>query len=120
MAVPTAVIQMVARWTFFGRRSQPKIQRPRKVDSRKKASRPSIASGAPKMSPTNRLYELQFIPNWNSWTMPVTTPRAKLMRNSSPKKRVRRRYFASPVRTQAVCRPATKNDSPIVSGTKRK
>ncbi len=31
---------------------QPKIHRPRKVDSRKKASRASIARGAPKMSPT--------------------------------------------------------------------
>ena len=38
-----------------GSRSQPKIQSPRNVDSRKNASRPSIASGAPKMSPTNRL-----------------------------------------------------------------
>ncbi len=35
-------------------RSQPKIHRPRNVDSRKNASSPSIASGAPKMSPTKR------------------------------------------------------------------
>ena len=27
----------------------------------------------------------QFIPNWNSCTMPVTTPIAKLIRNSLPK-----------------------------------
>ena len=53
--VPTAAIQMVARWIHRGRRSQPKIHRPRKVDSRKNASRPSMASGAPKMSPTKRL-----------------------------------------------------------------
>ena len=38
----------------FGSRSQPKIHRPRKVDSRKNASSPSMASGAPKMSPTKR------------------------------------------------------------------
>jgi len=36
---PTATIQIAARWTFFGRLSQPKTQMPRNVDSRKKASR---------------------------------------------------------------------------------
>ncbi len=51
--VPMATSQIEARCTFFGSRSQPKIHSPRKVDSRKKASSPSIASGAPKMSPTN-------------------------------------------------------------------
>ena len=40
-----ATSQMQARWTFFDSRSQPKIHRPRKVDSRKKATRPSMASG---------------------------------------------------------------------------
>jgi hypothetical protein len=34
-------------------RFQPKIQSPRKVDSRKNAAKPSIASGAPKTLPTN-------------------------------------------------------------------
>jgi hypothetical protein len=52
--VPTAANQMHARWRRFGSFSQPKIHRPRNVDSRKNASRPSIASGAPKMSPTYR------------------------------------------------------------------
>ena len=71
---PIATIQMQARCTSSGSRVQPKIHSPMKVDSKKKATRPSIASGAPKMSPTNREYSLQFIPNWNSWTMPVATP----------------------------------------------
>ena len=84
MVVPTATIQMVARWIFGFSRSQPKIQRPRNVDSRKNAASPSIASGAPKMSPTYLEYADQFIPNWNSWTMPVTTPSAKLIRKSLP------------------------------------
>ena len=53
--VPIAASQIVARWTLFESRPQPKIHRPRKVDSRKNASSPSIASGAPKMSPTKRL-----------------------------------------------------------------
>ena len=32
------------------------------------------------------------MPNWNSWTIPVTTPMAKLIRNSRPKNFVSRRY----------------------------
>ena len=58
-----ATIQMHARCTSRGSRLQPKIHKPRKVDSKKKAARPSIASGAPKTSPTNREYWLQFMPN---------------------------------------------------------
>src|SRR5579859_3716009 len=53
-AVPIAAIQMHAACTRCGSRSQPKIHSPRKVDSMKNASSASIASGAPKMSPTNR------------------------------------------------------------------
>jgi hypothetical protein len=53
-SVPIDASQIVARCRRFGSRSQPKIHRPRNVDSRKNASRPSIASGAPNTSPTNR------------------------------------------------------------------
>ena len=87
---PNATIQMQARWTSRGSRLQPKIHSPRNVDSKKNAIRPSNASGAPKMSPTKREYSLQFIPNWNSCTIPVATPIAKLIRNSFPKNRVSR------------------------------
>lgn len=45
---------MQARWIFFGSLSQPKIHSPMNVDSKKKAINASNASGAPKMSPTNR------------------------------------------------------------------
>jgi hypothetical protein len=30
-----------------------------------------------------------FVPNWGSWTMPVTTPMAKVIRNSRQKNRAR-------------------------------
>ncbi len=53
-AVPRATIHMVSACNRSGSRPQPNIQSPRKVDSRKKASRPSMASGAPKTSPTKR------------------------------------------------------------------
>ena len=110
----------MARCRRLGRRSQPKIHRPRKVDSRKKASRPSIASGAPKTSPTKREYSDQFMPNWNSCTMPVTTPMAKLIRKSFPKNLVSWRYLTLPVRYQAVWKPATSQTVPRVRGTNRK
>ncbi len=51
-AVPIATSQIVARCTRAGSRPLPKIHRPMNVDSRKKAARASMASGAPKMSPT--------------------------------------------------------------------
>ena len=51
-----------------------------------------MARGAPKTSPTKREYSLQFMPNWNSCTIPVTTPMAKLIRNSLPKNCVAWRY----------------------------
>ena len=53
-AVESETAQMQARWTLGESLPQPKIQRPRNVDSTKNAARPSIARGAPKMSPTKR------------------------------------------------------------------
>ncbi len=120
MLEPIATSQIAARCASFGSLSQPKIQRPRKVDSRKKASSASIASGAPNTSPTKREYSDQFIPNWNSCTMPVTTPIAKLIRNSFPQNFVRRFHTSSPVKYQAVCSPATTQTRPRVRGTKKK
>ncbi len=120
MLEPMAAAQMQARCARFGSRSQPKIHRPRNVDSMKNASSASMASGAPKTSPTKTEYSLQFIPNWNSCTMPVTTPMAKLIRNSFPKNFVSVRYCSLPVQCQAVCRPATKIPRPMVKGTNRK
>lgn len=52
--VPIAAAQIAARCRRLGSRSQPKIHRPMNVDSRKNATRASMASGAPKMSPTKR------------------------------------------------------------------
>ncbi len=49
-----ATSQIHARCSRLESLSQPKIQMPRNVDSRKKATRPSMASGPPKMLPTSR------------------------------------------------------------------
>ena len=66
-----------------------------------------MASGAPKTSPTKRLYSLQAMPNWNSCTMPVATPMMKLIRKSLPQNLVIRRYSGLPVRCHSVWITAT-------------
>ena len=115
-----ATIQMQARCTRRGSRVHPNIHKPMNVDSKKNAARPSIASGAPKTSPTNREYSLQFIPNWNSCTIPVATPIAKLIRNSLPKNRVSRYHAGLSVISHTVCMTAISGARPMVSGTKMK
>ena len=52
--VEMATSQMQIRCGSFGSRSHPKIHRPMNVASRKNAIIASIASGAPKTSPTKR------------------------------------------------------------------
>ncbi|OIQ73872.1 hypothetical protein GALL_444860 [mine drainage metagenome] len=49
---PNAISMVTIKCLFLDNLSQPKKNRPIKVDSRKNAINPSIASGAPKMSPT--------------------------------------------------------------------
>ena len=60
------------------------------------------------------------MPNSNSCTSPVTTPMATLISSRVPKKRVSRFWSGSPERYHSVCRMATRNASPMVTGTKRK
>ena len=50
--VPRLANQIDHRCTRSETRPRPKIQIPKKVDSMKKASNPSMARGAPKMFPT--------------------------------------------------------------------
>ena len=52
---PMAVSQVEARWNRLLTLFQPKNMTAMKVASMKKAMMPSMASGAPKMSPTNQL-----------------------------------------------------------------
>ena len=117
---PTATSQAVTRWIPFGSTFQPNSHSPRNVDSRKNAASPSIASGAPNTSPTNREYADQSIPNWNSCTRPVTTPTLMLISIKVPKKRVSRRNSTFPDRCHLVCSTATRMASPMVTGTKKK
>ncbi len=70
--------------------------------------------------PTNFEYTDQFIPNSNSWTSPVATPMAKLIRNSVPKNFVSLSHCSFFVLYHAVCITATSGPRPSVSGTKKK
>ena len=54
---------------------------PGKLDSRKNENTPSIASVCPITPPAAFEKRDQFVPNWNSIGIPVTTPTAKLMAN---------------------------------------
>ena len=54
MAAPMPVSHVAARWKRLLTFSQPKNITAKNVASMKKAKMPSIASGAPKMSPTNQ------------------------------------------------------------------
>ena len=89
---------MMAAWTPRETRFQLNIHSPMNVDSRKKATVASMARGAPKMSPTNFEYSAQFMPNWNSSVMPVTTPTAKFTRSSLLQYFAIFRNVSSPVR----------------------
>jgi len=60
------------------------------------------------------------MPNWNSCTIPVTTPTAKLIRKIFPKNLVMRRYTSSFLTRHRVCMIATRYDRLSVSGTKMK
>jgi hypothetical protein len=51
--LPRLTTQIDSVCTSGGRRLRPNSHSPMNVDSRKNASRPSMASGAPKMLPTN-------------------------------------------------------------------
>src|SRR5699024_1938669 len=107
------------KWTRFDSRFHPKIQSPINVDSIKNASSPSIASDGPKTSPTNLEYVDQFIPNWNSWSIPVTTPTAKFIKNNVPQNFVIFLYTSFPLTTYNVCIIAIIKANPIDTGTKK-
>ena len=55
MVAPMTVSQVAARWAPRLTLFHPKNMTARKVDSMKNATIPSMARGAPKMSPTNQL-----------------------------------------------------------------
>jgi len=49
------------------------------VDSRKNANTPSMARVWPITPPVRSVNRAQFVPNWNSRGMPVTTPNTNVI-----------------------------------------
>ena len=84
---PTKTMNAAPKCASSESRFSPKRNRPRKVDSRKNANTPSIASGWPMTPPVRRANSDQLVPNWNSMGMPVTTPSRKLMAKIFAQKR---------------------------------
>ena len=119
--VPNATIQMQARWAFFDKRFQPKIQMPRKVDSKKKAPRPSKASGPPNTLPDELRVggpvhaELELL-NEPRHHADGDVDEQQRSRRSGPGAGTSRRRCG----TSAVCSRATRKARPMVTGTKRK
>src|SRR5208283_4111929 len=111
MFVAIATSHIERAWTFFETLFQPKIHTPIKEDSRKNATVASMAKGAPKISPTYFEYSAQFMPNWNSIVMPVTMPRAKLIRKSFPQNLAILSHVSSPDFTKRHSIHATSTDS---------
>ena len=61
----------------------------------------------------------QFVPNWNSIGMPVTTPMAKLMPNTRIQNRAASSQRGFPVRSASAFITTISSASPIVSWGKR-
>jgi hypothetical protein len=68
---------------------------PRNADSKKKENTPSMASGWPMTPPVRRENSDQFVPNWNSIGMPVTTPSRKFTAKILAQKRAESLYRPS-------------------------
>ncbi len=75
---PSTTMVVANSQSRLPRRWPPKSMSPRKPPSSMKAKMPSAASRLPKMLPTKREYTDQLVPNWNSCTMPVAMPMAKM------------------------------------------
>src|SRR5215471_3971062 len=85
---------------------------PRKVDSRKKAKMASIARVCPMTPPARREKCDQFVPNWNSIGIPVTTPMTKLILKILAQKRAASSQRSSLVFSARVFRITISGPSP--------
>ena len=75
---PSATITADSQCRAGPRRRSPKRNSPRNEDSAKKAKTPSMNRVWPTTGPAKCENLAQFVPNWNSIGMPVTTPAANV------------------------------------------
>ncbi len=76
---------------------------------------PSMASVWPITPPEYRVNAAQFVPNWNSMGIPVTTPTAKVRPRIFAQNRTATAYRSSPVRRARHFQNTRNHTSPIVS-----
>ena len=117
--LPTSSATAAAKCPRRPSRRSPQTSRARKLDSRKKAKSPSIASVCPMTPPVRAEKAAQLVPNWNSIGTPVTTP----MANERPKMRIQKRaassHFWVSLRRPIALRTTMSSARPIVSCGKR-
>ena len=73
-----------------------------------------MKSVCPTTGPANCEKRAQFVPNWNSIGMPVTTPVANVIAKIRAQNRAARPYSRLSVRSSSVFRTAIRTPSPIV------
>ena len=117
--LPRATMQVLKKCIRGPTRSHPNTRTARNPLSRKKAKTPSAARAEPNTSPTNSLYAAQLVPNSNSMTIPVATPRAKLRAKILVQNFWACRYSGSPVPTNRKPSHISTTPRPMVSGGNR-
>ena len=116
---PTNTMKAAHQWPLRPRRCSPNRNSPRNADSRKNENTPSIASGCAITPPVACENRDQFVPNWNSMGMPVTTPATKLMPKIFVQKRAASSYIGLLVRSPSVLKATISGARPMVSCGKR-
>ena len=111
---PSATITDESQCSPRPTRRSPKRKIPRKDDSAKKAKTPSMNSVWPTTGPAYCEKRAQFVPNWNSIGMPVTTPVAKVIAKMRAQNRAASPYSGRPRRSSIVLSTAISTPSPIV------
>ena len=118
--LPTQTITVEKKCAFLPTLFQPHRDIARNVDSIKKANTASIASGLPNTSPTKVEYIGQLVPNWNTITIPVTTPTANIIPKSFRKNFAAFKYFIFPVLSHIASTATMYRENPIEIGGNKK
>src|SRR3954464_16023832 len=125
---PAQTMNAESQYQRGAMRPRPARKTPMNTDSAKKANTPSIASVCPITPPAKFEKPAQFVPNWNSSGMPVTTPTPKLTAKIVPQKCAARscalrsssdfrsglKRRCSPPNTDTVTSQTMNSDSPMV------
>jgi hypothetical protein len=116
---PAPTISALSQWSTGRTRVSPNRNTPMNDDSAKNANTPSMKSVCPTTGPANCEKRAQFVPNWNSIGMPVTTPAAKVIANTRAQNRAQSPYSRPRPANSKVFSVAIRTPNPIVRTGKR-